>query len=344
VMFDLEQQMAELQLKYGEKHPVVMQLQDNIKRMRDGLNGRMLANSDAIGPASVKIIEQASVPLGPVGSRGMLMLVAAFFSSIIFGLVLAFVFEYMDQTIKTPKDLENTLRVPFLGGIPRGRTRRDAFAKGVLSRRIPKGYINAFKDLTDQVHLLMTTKPFKTLYIATTDTKDGDSIITAHLGYQLAEHLNRRILIIDANFRNPSIHKLFHLANEKTLVEVLTGQGDLATAIQAINPRLSVLPASHTNLNPVTFLDSPKMRQLVNELKSQYDLILFCCAQLKSYQDGYVLASIIDETIFVVAENKTRRQIASQEIAVLKERKVSILGAVLNNRTFPIPKFVYERI
>ncbi|MCR4337699.1 MAG: Wzz/FepE/Etk N-terminal domain-containing protein, partial [Candidatus Omnitrophica bacterium] len=101
IIFDLEQQLADLTLKYGEKHPAVQQLRDNVDRMVEKLNGNALSNIEAIGPATVKIIEQANIPLEPTGPRKKLSLLLAFFVGSVMGIVLAFIFEYMDPTFKS---------------------------------------------------------------------------------------------------------------------------------------------------------------------------------------------------------------------------------------------------
>ena len=121
VIFDLEQQMAELKMKYGDKHPKVLSLKENITKMVKKLDGQPLDDIDAIGPASVKIIEQASVPLESSGMSKAVTFLLAVAMSILLGVMLAFVFEYADQTIKFPRDIDQTLDIPCLGSIRRRR-------------------------------------------------------------------------------------------------------------------------------------------------------------------------------------------------------------------------------
>ncbi len=344
VMYDLEQQMAELQMKYGGKHPVVVQLQDNLKQMSQGLNGKPLQNADAIGPASVKIIEQANIPLQPVSQKNKLIFIAALFGSLFLGVILAFIFEFIDQSIKSPREIETILDVPFLGSIPKTKLRKDMFIDGVLNKRLSKRFVSAVKDLADQVHLLLKTHPFKTLYLATADNRDGESIIAANLAYQMAEHAGKRTLIIDANFRQSALPKVFTVPSTPGLVDILTGQAKPTDVTRSIGGKLSIITAGQTNLNPVTFLDTPAMKQLLTDLKSQYDLILVTCAELRTYQDGQVLSGMVDQTILVVTEDETRKQVAAQAVANLKERNIPLLGAFLNKRTYPIPRFIYDRV
>ena len=344
VIFDLEQQMAEVEMKYGPKHPVALQLNDNIRRMKDGLNGKILPNADAIGTASVKIIEQANVPLKPVGQGNLILLIVALFCAFFLGIILAYLFEYMDQTIKSTRDIETTLNIPTLGALPDYKTRKDTFANGELKKKLPRRFLTALHDLCNQLHLLMNTKHFKTVYIATAEQRDGEGALISHLGLQLAQHTAKKVLIIDANYHAASIHKILNITPSLGLIDIITGQATLNQAIISINERLAVLPAGQTTLNPVTFLNSPPMRQIMDEVKKHYDVILIACSSLSTYQDGYLVASIADEVIVIVNESETRKQVVTQELASLKEHKADILGAILNKRTHPIPSFIYSRI
>ncbi len=342
IIFDLEQQMAELQLKYGEKHPVVRQLQDGIKHITQDLSGKPLGNAEAIGPASVKIIEQASVPLEPLASKGPLLLMAAVFIGLFLGVALAFIFDYMDSTIKSPRIIEHLLGLPLLGSVPRGTTPRKLFVKGKL--KVRHSLLAAFQNLANQIHLMRSTKGFHTLYVASTDSPDGDALIMAQLGYHLAEQIARKVLIIDANFRHPSLHRAFQLPLSEGLADLLKDKDRLTEVVYSVNPNLYVMPAGETKINPVTFLNSEKMKAILEVVKSKFDLVLVACADLKTFQDGYLLAPSVDQTILVVSESRTRRQMVSRKVAFLKEHKVPLLGAILKNRTYPIPKFVYDRV
>ena len=268
----------------------------------------------------------------------------AVFMSFFLGIILAFSFEYMDQTIKSVRDLEHSLRIPVFGSIPKIRNRKHMIVNTQNIKKLPKRYVRAFGNLADKLLLMASGKSFQTVLVTATNIYDGMTVIVSNLGINLAGHTARNILIVDANYRHPSLHKVFNLPLGPGLVDVLVGQMNLGEVIRNIQPRLSVLTAGQTNLNPIMFLDSPKLSEVMKDLKNRFDLILIDCAHLKSYQDGYMIASCVDKVLFVVCENQTRRQSASRAIATLKECHASILGTILNKRTLPTPTFVYERI
>ena len=178
-IFDLEQQLAELRLKYGDKHLSVTQFKDTIEKMEKSLDGKPLLNIEAIGPASVKIIEQAQIPLKPAGVSRPLTLILAFFMSIFLGIMLVFIFEYLDHTIKSPDDIERMLGIAFLGSVPR------------------KAKLNSYKNLAEQVYLLMKNKGLHTLALTSAKKGEGITTFSHNLGNYLSSVMGHRVLVID---------------------------------------------------------------------------------------------------------------------------------------------------
>ncbi|CAG1769427.1 hypothetical protein BAC3_00277 [uncultured bacterium] len=155
IIFDLEQQMAEFQLQYGEKHPIVVQLGNGIDKMTKNLTGGTLPAIEAIGPASVKIVEQALVPIVPTGKSKRLILLLAIGMSLFLGVILAFGFEYIDQTFKSPQDVETFLNLPLLGSIPKKGFRDN---KLIADSKRMSAFIPPYQNLSDQIYLLMKDK------------------------------------------------------------------------------------------------------------------------------------------------------------------------------------------
>ncbi|MFA5272035.1 MAG: polysaccharide biosynthesis tyrosine autokinase [Candidatus Omnitrophota bacterium] len=325
-IFDLEQQLSELQLKYGEKHPTSIQLKENIEKMSKNLSGQPLSDIEAIGPASVKIIEQASLPIRPEGLPRPMMLALAFILSIFLGVMLAFVFEYLDQTIRFPKEAEEYLNVPCLGSIPKGAKQ------------------SYYHDLADQIYLLMRDKKLKSLVFTSALAGEGVSTLVVNLGTYLAKTVKHKVLVIDANLRNPTIEKLFKIPKETGLVDVLEGKLSFEKAVKEAGNNLDVLAAGSTTLNPVTLLSSHMMQELLKIAKEKYPIILIDSAQISIYKDGVILSAYADGAVMVVNEGKTRKQVVKASLAHLEQNKTNILGVVLNNRTFPIPEKIYNRI
>ena len=350
LIYDLEQQLAEIQLKYGEKHPSFRQLQDNISELAKTLNGQPVSIRDALGTASSKVVEQASVPIEPAGVSKALTFLLGVIMSLFLGVMLAFVFEYMDHTFKTPRELETVLDLPFLGSVPKKRGLKVA----------------AVQTLTDQIFLLMKDKGLKSIMVAGIDIEGGSAVVVSILAKELAVRSGRKVLMIDADLRSRQprawnkawdvqpggkskklIEFSFGRASKRTvspgLAEILEGKTNFEACVKKTGD-LAVLTSGQTALNPVTLIDSSVMRGLLKTVKDAYDLVFINVPPLMPFKDGEIASAQVDGVVIVVTEGKTRRPVALAAVQPLRDRKANLIGTVLNDRTFSIPKFLYNRI
>ncbi|HOW43236.1 MAG TPA: cellulose synthase operon protein YhjQ/BcsQ [Candidatus Omnitrophota bacterium] len=334
ILFDLEQQVAELQTKYGDKHSTVVQIQESISKIEQRerpkekmlFGGQLLPNDvDAIGPASVKVIEQALPPLRPVGPSGGLIIILAIFMSLFLGGMLAFMFEYMDQTFKSPQEVERYLALPSLGFIPK------------------KGKSRSFDTLAEQILLISKDKNLKSLLFTTAAYGEDAADIVVNLGRSLAEKWGLKVLVVDANFRQLTLKKFENKQKENApgLVDVIEEKVTFEKTVQTISKNLALLPAGKTELNPVTVLDSNRMNTLLADVVRSYDLVLISAPDL-THRDSILLCSQVDGVLLVVDEGKTRKQVVRNALFPLAEKKANIMGIILNNRTFFIPRAIYN--
>jgi len=326
VIFDLEQQLAEMQMKYGDKNLAVIQLRDNIAQMEKSLTGQVLPNIEAIGPASVKIVEQATPPMKPTGLPKPLMLILAFFMSIFLGIMLAFGYDYMDQTFKSPQEIETVLGMPFLGAIPRKPKPHD------------------YEHISDQLCFELKDRKLKSLMIVASYPKEGITTAIANLARSISNKCRPKVLVIDANLRKPAVHTAFKIANKAGLVDVLEGTVSFNEAVNNVTANLAVLTSGKINLNPGTLLESQKMGVLIDHAKQEYDVVFVDCTNLREAKDAIVLSPHVDSVVFMVEEGRTRRQVAKEAVEAISKAKPVFLGAILGSKRFVIPKAIYERV
>ncbi|MCF6158933.1 MAG: lipopolysaccharide biosynthesis protein [wastewater metagenome] len=392
ILFDLEQQLAELQLQYESKHPIIVQLRSEIQKITRNLAGDTLSPLEAIGPASVKIIEQAQVPLQPIGTSKRITMAIALFIGMSLGIMLAFGLEYIDHTIKSPQDIETFLNLPVLGSIPKKGFRNKKLIKD-KKRTTSVAYF--CQNLSDQIHILMKEKNLRSMLITAASHTEGSTTIVANLGNYLSNKAGHRILIIDANVKTPTMHKIFNVPNSPGLTDILEGRISFEKASQHIssnltiltagnnshsngvrapnllrmpediitghvnvlegkvpldnkkskrlNSKLTILPANTTDNHPA-ILDSVRMHDIVDFAKDNYDLVLVDYASLKNIKDVYTLSTRLDGVAVVVNEGKTRRHVIKALITPLEQKRINFLGVILNNRSFSIPKLLYNRL
>ena len=341
VIFDLEQQLADLSLKYGDKESNVLQLKDNINKMIDNLNGHLLSNIEAIGPATIKIIEQADVPIEPKGPRKLVILILGFVMSIFLAVMLAFFSEYVDPTFKSPRQIEDELNLPFLGSIPRRKVGEELL---IQADKKKTRYTHFYQILCDQLYLLMKDNNLKSILVTAAGTREGTSTVITNLGLYLSGSANRSVLLLDANFHGASLHKLLKVENTAGFAELIEGRVTFKDVIKEVGKNLYLVTAGQTELNPVILLNSPKVKEMLEEAKKKFEVILIDCPNIMGFKESIALAQHTDATVIVVSEDITRRQVVKIAIQSLWAKKVNLLGVVLNNRTFPMPEFIYERV
>lgn len=340
IIFDLEQQIAELKLKYGEKHLTVVQLENAIEEVRKTLHGKPIPDIEALGPASVKIVQQAksAEPIG--GVNKFMLLIMIFFGSIIVSILLSTVVYLFDETLKLPKDIERLLRIPFLGSVPK----REARDKKLITDMNPikTNYGLDIQKLAEQTLLLMKDKSLKALLIASVEGVKESSVVIANIGICLAQKAGHKVLIIDANLRSPSMSTIFNISSNYGLVDVLEGKTTFEGAVQDLGMNLHVLPTDKTEYNPVTLINSLKMSEVIKQAKEVYEIILFDCSDLINCIDAVMLASLVDCTALVIEEGKVKNQVILNAMAPLLQKKVDIIGGIMSNRTYVIPKIIYK--
>ena len=341
VIFNLEQQIAELQLQYGEKYPLVAQLKDYINEMIKNITTEKLSAMEAVGPASIKIIEQAQLPPMPEGIGSGMVLLLAIFMGVFSGVMLAFGLEYIDHSFKSPQDVEIFLNLPLLGSIPKRGFKNNALIK---DSKQTSAFTQPYQNLADQIYLLMKDKNLKSILITAASPLEGSTTITANLANFLSNKAGHKVMVIDANLKAPSIHKVFNISDGAGLANVLEGKISLEKAVKDLGHNLTVLPAGNTSLNPTPLLDSTRMSNVIKTAKEMNELVFIDYANLRSFKDACVLCPYLDGIILVVNEGKTRHQVIKTLIAPLKHKKANLIGVVLNNRTYAIPKMIYERL
>lgn len=204
----------------------------------------------------------------------------------------------------------------------------------VISAVQPGKWLESYRMLRTRCLQTMDAMNWKTLAITSTGEKTGNSLTAANLAISMAMELDRTALLVDANFQNPAINKLFGFQTEAGLSDYLLHDTELSTML--INPgidRLVVLPAGKPMFNSTEMLRSPKMLRLVNELKSRYPsrIIIFDMPPILSQDDALGFSPYVDCVLLVVDEGHTKTDDLKHAALLLKDTQV--LGTVFNKAT-----------
>ena len=187
----------------------------------------------------------------------------------------------------------------------------------------------AYKTLRTNIEYSPIRNKIKTILITSADSKDGRSTVCKNIGMAFAEN-GQSVIIIDCDFRNSSMHKLFNIPNSYGLSELLTEKVKLEDIINNYSSNISILTTGEPPTNPSEILGSEKMDNLLKFLKEKYDLILIDSPPVELVTDAQILSTKVDGTIMVIMAEKTKSKRVIEAINLLKDVNADIIGIILN--------------
>ena len=187
--------------------------------------------------------------------------------------------------------------------------------------------VEQYRRLASMLHEAQTERGLKSIIVTSAVPKEGKTLTAANLALTLSESYTRRVLVIDADLRRPSLHTVFRIANNRGLSEVLRGER-LDSVVVKLTPHLSVLPSGHIDENPTAALSSERMRQLVEECKQKFDWVLLDTPPIGLLSDAQLVVRLAQSALFVIRAGVTPFQQVDRAIAELGRDYV--FGIVLN--------------
>lgn len=343
--YDHQNQLA---LDLSRKSLIYERLTSSVERQRklfDALVER-LGQVDLTGfseTTNIRIVQQADAPKLPIAPKITRTIILGAVLGLMLGIGLAFFFDYLDDTVKTPEDVERHLRVSALGFVPdievdKKRGAMDGFAqRGMFSLIKPRSSVSeAYRATRTSIYFSSTSKSAKTILITSVEPKEGKTTTASNLALVMAQS-GDRVLLVDADLRKPMVHDVFGLANESGLTEVLADEASVEDLI--FQPKydgkkienLDVLLCGTKTRNPAELLGSARMRKLVSELSQKYDRIIFDSPPVLIATDASILADICDGIVLVVKAASCRRGPAQRAKQQLESVNGTILGGLLND-------------
>jgi capsular exopolysaccharide synthesis family protein len=198
----------------------------------------------------------------------------------------------------------------------------------VLSKDAPPMLGEQFRHLAATLHRAQASQQLKTLMVTSASVGDGKSLTATNLALTLSESYKRQVLLIDADLRRPSLHKLFRLSSGRGLSDGLTADGEGAVGLAQITERLTLLPAGRPQPDPMGGLASPRMRHIVEEAADRFDWVIIDTPPVGLLADASVLSAMVDGAVLVVRAGVTPFPEVDAAVAALGREH--ILGIVLN--------------
>jgi Mrp family chromosome partitioning ATPase len=194
--------------------------------------------------------------------------------------------------------------------------------------------------------LFLDVKPSpKVVVFSALDAGSGCTYLCARAAELLAEKTDKSVCVVDANLRNASLHRFFDVANSAGLADALLDSGELRSyAHQVGQGRLWLVTAGTEVPDAHTLLGSTRLAGYIAELRRNFDYVLIDSPAASLYTDSVLLGSMADGVALVMKANVSRRSAASKIVEDFSAARVRVLGAVLNQRTFPVPQAIYSRL
>jgi polysaccharide biosynthesis transport protein len=335
----LEKQQRELERQLDAAQTTYKMLLAKFQEVR-------LAENQTVGNA--RIISQAEILPPSLTSSKTLLLLLGSVAGLTLGIAAAFLASYFDRSVRTAKAARDLFPYPLLGMIPTvaGIPRHDRDLPVLLGRNLEAPTIQeAYQMLQANLRFLASDDQLRSIVITSSTRKEGKSTIAANLALAIAQG-HRRVLLVDADWRNTCQHHVWEVNNLMGLSNVIVGQATLEEAVQPILPSLDLLTAGAIPPNPVALLDSPRMASLLAEFTETYDFVIFDTPVLAGTVDARVLTQLTDGSLLVVCPDQidvVKGRTANQYIA---DSGQTVLGIVINHfdtRKEPDSYFYYTQ-
>jgi succinoglycan biosynthesis transport protein ExoP len=247
---------------------------------------------------------------------------------LVFGLIvgvgLAFFIEYLDTSVKTIDDVERAFQAPVLGVIPQN--------VGILVDEGPESrYAEAYRVLRTNILFARKDEKLTAIVVVSAGAGEGKSTTTLNLATVFAQ-AGMRVLIVDSDLRRPTLHKLFHVANDIGLTNYLLKQNTLEEVIQTTAvPMLNFMASGKLPSSSMSILNSAQMKQMIADLKQRYEFVFFDSPPILGVSDASVLASEVDIVVQVIQYRRYPQPMNLRAKQVIEKVGGTFLGIVLNN-------------
>jgi len=282
--------------------------------------------SEDVNPVSIYVVESAEIPQIPSSTSPFVVIGLGIAIGIIGGLGVALLFEALDTRLYSPKQIEAFTQLPLLGDIPDDPDRQP---EDGLFEDSPL-HIESFGRLRTNLFSQIDKKEISTLLIASPVAQDGRSVITANLALSIAQ-ANHTVVVVDANLRWPTIHKLYSLDNKQGLSDFLQQRSKLSDIVHPTKyPGIHVITSGPLPPNPVELLSSDQMKLAIAQLKQQFDVILVDSPASLTVTDPAVIAPVVDGVLLVIRQGWVRREVAQSTLKNLFNVNANLIGVIVN--------------
>ena len=307
-------------------------------------------------PNEVSVSTLSRLPKEPIGPPRLRNIALAFIVSLVAGICLAFLLDFLDDTVKSIDDVDRYIHLPALALIPASRGDRPRL-RGMAPSPPGGGNESTALAMTDDVRspiaesyrhlrtsLLLSSagQPPKTILVTSSQPSEGKTTTAVNTAFMLAQ-TGAEVLIIDCDLRRPRLHAHFEVPNSGGLTNLLAGDSDIDSHIQSFErqPNLKILTSGPVPPNPAELLGSEEMRKLLGVLSTRFAHIIVDSPPTISFTDASILSTMVDGVVLVVHGGRSSRAVVRRAKQQLIDVGAHIFGVVLNNVKLETQDYYY---
>lgn len=283
--------------------------------------------------SGAQILAAAPVRTEPVNKSSWTDILAGLAIGLVLGIALAFLREYLDDSVKTKDDLEQATGLTVVGIVPaltEWKKRETVPLISMLQPRSPAA--EAYRSVRTSVEFLSLDHPIGSLAVTSALAGDGKTSTVANLAVTFAR-AGQRVIIVCCDLRRPRIHEFFGVSNRVGFTSVLLGDAPIATAIQSVDRELPIglLASGPLPPNPAELLTSKRAVDVIEELDQRCDLLLIDSPPVLPVSDALVISGLVDGVLLVASAGHSTKRGMRRAIEILRQVDAPLIGSVLNN-------------
>ncbi len=274
------------------------------------------------------VVKKAELPKAPSKPQKKRNLMLGLILGLFGGIGLAFFIEYLDNTVKDGKDIEQRFGLTILGTVEELQGKDEVIESHLLEHPLSPLSEN-YRLIRSSLLLSSPDHPPRTILVTSMSPKEGKTSTTCNLARVLAQN-NKKVLIIDCDMRRPRTHSLFNVPNSYGLSNFLTGDTKKSPIKQIPDEPLALITSGPIPPNPAELLQSRRMQALMKETAKVYDFVLLDSPPIQRVTDSLTLSSVVDGVVLITRSSKTTYDMLESGLKKLRDIHTTILGVVVN--------------